>query len=483
MSRSILDNIIKRCTDTLRTDDGISGSMHYTETLSWILFLKFLYDKESESALNAEASFQEYNYTIDEKYHWDKWAKNKDLTGSSLIEFINDDLIPYLAGLKGVNKADRRDVISAIFSEVTNRVQSGYLLKDVLLEVDQIKFNSSDDIHTLSFLYESLLQKMGDDGGNSGEFYTPRPVVRFIVECVEPKIGNTILDPASGSCGFLAETYEYLKEKAGTSSQIKILSEETFFGNEKTSLAYLLGLMNMLLHGVDYPQIAKTNTLSKNIRQIEESEKYDVILSNPPFGGKEQMIVQQNFPIEATATELLFLQYIMKTLKFDGKAAVVVPEGVLFRTNDAYKQVKTELLEIFNVHSIVSLPSGVFLPYSGVKTSIIFFDKTKKTEDVWFYEIPLIKEKKLTKNAGISSEHFIHASDLFEKRALSEHSWLVPVEEILKNDTNLSASRYNPYEEEEEKLLEPEEYATEISRLLEKSLELITPFMKSGGSR
>jgi type I restriction enzyme M protein len=482
MTRDSLENLIKRCTDTLRTDDGISGSMHYTEALSWILFLKFLDDREKEAALNAEANFEDYDHIIDEDYRWDKWAKNEKLTGSDLIKFVNDELIPYFAGLKGEKTADRRNVISAIFSEVTNRVQSGYLLKDVLLEIDQIKFNSSDDIHTLSVLYETLLQKMGDDGGNSGEFYTPRSVVRFIIEVVEPKIGDKILDPASGSCGFLVETYEYLKEKAGTTSQIKTLSEETFFGKEKTSLAYLLGLMNMLLHGVDYPQIEKTNTLSKNIRQIDETQKFDVILSNPPFGGREQKIIQQNFPHQTQATEILFLQYIMKSLKFDGKAAVVVPEGVLFQTNSTYKAVKKELIEEFNLHSIVSLPPGVFLPYSGVKTSILFFDKTKKTEDIWFYEVPLIDGKKLTKNNGISSMHFEHAQLNFNERKETENSWKVSVKQVFENDTNLSANKYNPHVDDEIELLEPEVYSTEIRNLLEDALNLLSSFdeLKSG---
>ncbi len=482
MTRDSLENLIKNCTNILRTDDGISGSVHYTEALSWILFLKFLDDQEKEAALEAEMEFEEYDYILDEKYRWQNWAKNNDLTGTELMKFVNEELIPYLAALRGEKKADRREVISSIFSEVTNRVHSGYLLKDVVLKIDEIQFNSSDDIHTLSVLYESLLQKMGDDGGNSGEFYTPRPVVRFIVETIGPEIGQTIFDPAAGSCGFLVESNDYLSSKAGTAAKVKKLKEETFYGKEKTPLAYLLGLMNMLLHGVDYPQIEKTNTLNTNIREIGESDKFDVIMANPPFGGKEQKIIQQNFPYQTQSTEVLFLQYIMKSLKFDGKAGVVVPEGVLFQTNNsAYKALKKELLEKFNLHSIVSLPEGVFLPYSGVKTSILFFDKTGKTEDVWFYSIPLIDGKKLTKNKGISNEHFTHVREIYKERRETEHSWIVPIEKILENETNLSASIYNPHSDVEEELLEPEVYSAEINNLLEDVLKLIASFDKSGG--
>ncbi|OVE34162.1 DNA methyltransferase [Priestia aryabhattai] len=479
MTRDSLENLIKNCTDILRTDDGISGSIHYTEALSWLLFLKFLDDQEKEAALEAEMEFEDYNYILDEKYRWQNWARKSHLTGSELINFVNNDLIPYLAALNDEKGVNTREVISSIFSEVTNRVRSGYLLKDILLKIDEIHFNSSDDIHTLSVLYESLLQKMGDDGGNSGEFYTPRPVVRFIVETIAPEIGQTIFDPAAGSCGFLVESNEYLKTKANTAEKVRILSEKTFFGKEKTPLAYLLGLMNMLLHGVEYPQIEKTNTLNTNIREIDESDKFDIIMANPPFGGKEQKIIQQNFPFQTQSTEVLFLQYIMKSLKFDGKAGVVVPEGVLFQSNSTYKAVKQELLEKYNLHSVVSLPAGVFLPYSGVKTSILYFEKKGKTKDVWFYDVPLIDGKNLTKNKGITFGHFEHAYKIFKEREETEHSWLVPVEQILENDTNLTAAKYNPHLEDQEDLLEPHVYSSEIQNVLEEALSLISSLNKT----
>lgn len=224
--------------------------------------------------------------------------------------------------------------------------------------------------------------------------------------------------------------------------------------------------MNLTLHGMDYPRIAKINTLGRDIRGIEDHEKHDVILANPPFGGKEQKMIQKNFPIEANATELLFLQHMEKMLKVNGRAAVVVPEGVLFQTNAAYKTFKEKLLKEYNVHTVVSLPAGVFLPYSAVKTSVIFFDKTKRTKDVWFYNVSLMDGKKLTKKNGLTDDHFAGLIKEYSKRSQTEHSWLVPVDKIFENHTNLSAAHYNPHGVEEEDLLEPEQYAEGIKELL-----------------
>jgi type I restriction enzyme M protein len=471
-SKQDLSNIINKCCDILRTDDGISGAMHYTEALSWILYLKFFADKEKERAALAELEGDNYQQLLQKKYRWEAWSDSKEgLTGKELNKFINDELIPYLSNLKGTKEGDPRDIISAIFKNVQNRVNSGYLLKDVIEEVKKIHFDAGEDVFSMSHIYEDLLKNMGEGGGNAGEYYTPRPLIRAMVKMVDPQIGETVYDPAAGGGGFIAQAHMHLEPQAKTPELRKLLNSKTFYGKEKTPLPFVLCLMNLTLHGMDYPRISKENTLAQDIRQIDERDKYNVILANPPFGGKEQTMIQKNFPVEATATELLFLQHIEKSLKKNGKAAVVVPEGVLFQTNSAYKQVKEKFLKECNLHTVVSLPAGVFLPYSAVKTSVIFFDKKSKTKDVWFYDIKLIDGKKLTKKAGISEESFGDLIKIHKKRPETPNSWLIPVENILANGTNLSAAHYNPHGVEEEELLEPEQYAEEIKSLLASAMQ------------
>lgn len=474
MGKSELTNIINKCCDILRTDDGISGAVHYTEVLSWLLYLKFFDDKEKERKEMMEIEGEKYTPFLEKKYRWESWASDKSgLTGKELITFINDDLFPYLASLKGQKEGDPRDIISSIFANSQNRVASGYLLRDVISEVQKIHFDIGDEVFTLSHVYEDLLKSMQEGGGNNGEFYTPRSLVRTMVKLLNPKIGETIYDPACGTGGFLAEAHLQMKDQAKTPDKRKTLNYKTFYGQEKTPLPYVLCLMNLTLHGMDYPRISKGNTLQRDIRTIEDHEKRDVILANPPFGGKEQKMIQANFPIESNATEILFLQHMEKMLKVNGRAAVIIPEGVLFQTNTAYVNFKKKLLEECNLHTVVSLPAGVFLPYSAVKTSVIFFDKTKRTTDVWFYELPLLEDKKLTKKNGITDKHFDELLKAYDTRKESDHSWLVPVEKILEAQTNLSASHYNPHGIESEELLEPEQYAEEIKELLQDSLKNI----------
>ncbi len=477
-SKQELMNIIKKCCDILRTDDGITGAMSYTEVLSWLLYLKFFNDKEKERETFAKIDGDKYHTILTGEYAWDKWTNTKSgKTGKELVEFINGDwkdekgkdrlgLIEYIASLKSKKKGDPREVIAAIFQNVNNRVNSGYLLKDVIEEIKRIDFESDKDVFSMSHIYEGLLKNMGEGGGNAGEYYTPRPLIKTLVKLINPKIRERIYDPACGTGGFLAEAHLHLKDQAKTPTLRKVLNTETIFGIEKTPLPYVMCLMNLTLHGLDYPQIAKQNTLGRDIRQIEDHEKYEVILANPPFGGKEQKSIQKNFPIEANATELLFLQHMEKSLRLNGRAAVVIPEGVLFQTGAAYAQFKKQLIENSNVHTVVSLPAGVFLPYSAVKTSVIFFDKTKKTEDIWFYEVTLPEGQRLTKKNGINEDHFKELLKLYKKREETKNSWLIPVEKILESGTNLSASHYNPHGIETEELLEPEQYAEEIKQLL-----------------
>jgi type I restriction enzyme M protein len=467
-----LQQKIDRITDILRRDDGISGAMHYTEQTSWILFLKFLDDYEMEKEENAILSGKPYQPVLDEQHRWTIWACPKTAdgkldfsrtqTGDDLIDFVRNNLFPYLQSFAQGTAVDRNSFaykIGAIFEYLDNKIASGHTLREVLDIIDTLNFQSETEMFELSQVYEGLLQNMGDAGGYAGEFYTPRAVIRAITKAVDPQPGQTVYDGAAGSCGFLIEAFEHMQqEKQNLSSTVwNQIKTQGFYGYEKTSLAYVMGMMNMILHGIESPNLYRMNTLTIDIRGIEEKDRYDCILANPPFGGKEKSQIQQNFPVQANATELLFLQHFMKSLKRGGKAAIVVPEGVLFQTNNAFKQVKQTLLEDFNLHTILSLPAGVFLPYSGVKTNVIFFDRTGGTTETWFYECE--PKQKLTKNKPITDAHLAEFLDLFPQRTTTEHSWIVPVEK-LKEEYDLSAK--NPAKQIEVEHLAPAEILQKI---------------------
>lgn len=471
-----LQQKIDRITDILRRDDGISGAMHYTEQTSWVLFLKFLDDYESEKEDEAVLSGKDYQPVLDDEHRWSNWACpknaegkldiNKVRTGDDLTDYVNNALFPYLKGFansaitgSGVDPKSFAYKIGAIFQYLDNKVASGHTLREVLDIIDTLNFQSSDEMFELSLVYEGLLQNMGDAGGYAGEFYTPRPVVRAMIKAIDPQAGQTIYDAAAGSCGFLVEAFDHLKAKksALSTEQWDFIQRDTFFGFEKTSLAYVMGMMNMILHGIESPNLFRGNTLTQNIRDIQEKDRYDIILANPPFGGKEKSQIQQNFPIQSNATELLFLQHFMKTLKSGGKAAIVVPEGVLFQTNSAFKQVKQELLENFNLHTILSLPAGVFLPYSGVKTNVLFFERSGGTSDVWYYECE--PEQKLTKNKPITDDHLKEFVELYNSRETTERSWTVSASKLAE-DYDLSAK--NPAKQKDAEHLAPSDILKQI---------------------
>jgi len=453
-----LESKINRITDILRRDDGISGAMHYTEQISWVLFLKFLNDLEESKAEDAELDGKEYSFVLEEKYRWQNWAVLKvdgkiDLinskSGDDLLEFVNIELFPYLKSFKNIteNPKSIKYKIGAIFEYLDNRIANGHTLREVLDIIDAMDFHNQSDLFQLSLIYEKLLKDMGSDGGNSGEFYTPRPLIKVMVDVVDPHIGDKIYDPAAGSCGFLIEAYNHIryeeiksnKQRELSTENLRFLNEDTFFGNEKTPLSYVMGVMNMILHAIESPNISKTNTLTRDIRGLEEKDRYNVILANPPFGGKEKEQIQQNFPIKSNATELLFLQHMMNHLKLGGKCGVVIPEGVLFQTNNAFQSVKKDLLERFNVHTILSLPSGVFLPYSAVKTNVVFFDRAGSTQDIYYYEVN--PPYKLTKNKPINNDHFTEFLESWKDRRITENSWIVNVKTI--KDFDISAKNPN----------------------------------------
>jgi len=477
-TRESLANEIWRACDILRRDNNCGGAMEYIEHLAWLLFLRFLDAQEEEWETQAKLAGRPYTRILDGDLRCSAWA-TKDWPADRLLEFVHGRLIPYLQSLGG---DPLRETIRSVFAERNVIVcASGYNLKDVLTIINGIDFHSQDDIFTVSQVYEELLRRLGSENRLAGEFYTPRPVVRFMVELVAPKIGETVYDPACGTCGFLAQAYLFMIKSERTLEDHKTLQEKTFFGQEKKPLPALLGLMNMVLHGVTAPRVMRRNTLEENIRNV--TERYDVVLTNPPFGGTEGRHIQANFPVQATATELLFLQHIMKKLKpRDGaRCGMVVPEGTLFR-GGSFADVKRDLLEQFNLHTVVSLPPGTFAPYSDVKTALLFFERPGPTTEIWYYELPLPEGlRKFSKGSPIQDEHFADARRLWKawdayrkgqgprEACLSERSWIVPADEVKARGYDLTAR--NPNRKEAEALPSPVEI---VADLLEREREILS---------
>ena len=462
---------INRIKDVLRTDSGIAGAMGYTEQISWILFLKFLDDYESSERDAAEIDGQEYQEIIDKKYQWKEWTTRDKwyFWGDDLKDFVNHELFPYLKGFKNID-TDYHSIkykIGEIFYFMNNKIEDGNNIREVINIVNNLDFQNQKDLFELSQIYEDLLHDMGNAGGNNGEFYTPRCLIKTIVDIVDPKIGQTVYDPAAGSCGFLIEAYNHIRPQVQNDKEFEFLSHKTLFWNEKTPLAYIMGVMNMILHGISAPNLSKADTLATTIKDIQESNRHDIILANPPFGGKIKEQIQINFPFKTNATEMLFLQHIAKMLKVGGRTGIVVPEWVLFNTSEAFKNIKKEILENYNLHTIISLPAWVFLPYSGVKTNIIFFDRVGSTRDIWYYEIDL--GRKLTKNKPITYDEIRDIANLQKTRATSENSWIVRVEDI--RDSDLSAK--NPNKAKEEVLKSPSEIFDDIERRNDETMKLM----------
>ena len=418
----------------MRKDAGLNGDLDRIPQLSWIMFLKCFDDMEQRR----EVTEKKYRPAIEPPFRWRDWPGDPDRgrTGEALLKFVNDELFPYLRGLVGAGAGDARDVLAAVFKETFNRMLSGYLLRDVVNLVNRINFNSSDDIHTLGHLYESMLREMRDAAGDSGEFYTPRPVIRFIVQQVNPRLGETVLDPAVGTGGFLVEAYEHLKPQVKNVEQRRLLQEETLFGTEKKPMPYLLGMMNLLLHGLDNPNLRRDNALRHPLSQIADKARYDVIMTNPPFGGEEEKGIQDNFPeaTRASETALLFLQFIMRSLRRGGRCGMVVPNGVLFG-DGVCARIKKELLENFNLHTIVRLPNGVFAPFTSIPTNLIFFDRTGPTKEIWYYEHSLPEgRKQYTKTYPLQFEEFALCQAWWSNRNENERAWKVRVEDVMRQD-------------------------------------------------
>ncbi len=484
----MFEQTFKNIDDILWKEAGCQSELDYVEQTSWILFLKYLDDLERERKAKVELAGKTYEYIIDKKFSWAVWAapKNKDgnidyqkaLTGDDLTDFVNDKLFPYLKKFK--TDADSANTleykIGEIFSELKNKVNSGYNLREIINLVDHLRFRTHAEKHEMSSLYEDKIKNMGNAGRNGGEYYTPRPLIKTIIKVVAPQLGQTIYDGAVGSAGFLCEAFEYLKEhnKNRTTAQDKALQAKTFYGKEKKSLAYIIGTMNMILHGVEAPNIIHTNTLSENLADIQEKNRHDIVLANPPFGAGERPEIQQNFPIKSGETAYLFLQHFIKILRAGGRAGIVIKNTFLSNTDRASVSLRKQLLETCNLQAILDLPNGVFTG-AGVKTVVLFFDKGSATKKIWFYQLNL--ERNLGKSNPLNENDLADFVSLSSSKAASANSWTVKIGDIGTDTYDLSVK--NPNKREEAALREPQEILEEMKALDEETNEILNSLMNT----
>ena len=474
----MFEQCFKNIDDILFKDAGASNELDYVEQTSWLLFLKYLEDLEKNKALTAELNGQNYVPIIKDEYTWSNWAypvnsegkldHNRAMTGNDLKDFVDLKLFPYLKKFK--ENAESPDTleykIGEIFGEIKNKIQSGYCIRDIINIIQQMRFQSVEEKHELSCLYEDKIQNMGNTGRNGGEYYTPRPLIRTIVKTVKPKIGDRIYDGAVGSAGFLVEAFDYLKKsKELSADELEILQKKTLFGKEKKPLPYIIAIMNMILHGIEAPNILHTNTLTENIMSVQEKDKYDVIIANPPFGGKERAEVQQNFPIKSSETAYLFLQHFIKFLKAGGSAGIVIKNT--FLSNGDAKEVRRELLESCNLYAILDLPAKVFT--AGVKTVVLFFKKGEPTKKIWYYQLNL--DRNLGKTNPLNENDLADFLTQLNGFKDSENSCTVNVADIDTETLDLSVK--NPNKNDEIIYREPKEIIAEIEQLDIQSAEII----------
>ena len=491
-----LDSIIKSARRIMRKDKGLNGDLDRLPMLTWIMFLKFLDDMERIEETKAALAEADYRAVIDPPYRWRDWAAPADgLTGPDLLAFLESEeaerpdgsigpgLFAWLKNLRGGGGGrERRDVVPTVFQGFANRMESGYLLRDVVNLVDGIRFHVSEEVHTLGRLYETLLREMRDAAGDAGEFYTPRPVVRFMVEVTDPRLGETVLDPACGTGGFLTESFDHLMRQAKTETDGATVQERSVFGEEAKTLPYLLAQLNLLLHGLHAPRIDPGNALRHRLTEIGEDRRVNVILTNPPFGGEEEAGILNNFPDDRRTAEtaLLFLQVIIRRLRRggQGRAAVVVPNGTLFGDGIAAR-IKADLLESFNLHAIVRLPEGVFAPYTDIPANLIFFDTSGPTRSIWYYEQPRPEgRKKYSKTAPLTFEEFAPCVAWWKDREANERAWQVDAGELIRRDadgrvTACNLDIKNPYSEDAEDHRSPAEIVDAIIAKERRVLEIM----------
>jgi len=479
----MFEQTFKNIDDILHKDAGCSSELDYTEQTSWMLFLKYLDDLEHSRAMAAEMLGESYNYIITPDYRWSEWAAPKKangeldddaLTGDDLMEFVDGELFPYLKGFK--QRAESPNTIEykigEIFGEIKNKIQSGYSLRDALEKIDNLRFRSQEEKHELSHLYETKIKNMGNAGRNGGEYYTPRPLIRAMIDVIQPDIGKTIYDGAAGSAGFLCEAFDYLRQggaekKKLSTAQLDTLQNRTFYAKEKKSLAYVIAIMNMILHGIEAPNVIHTNTLAENIKDLQDSQRYDIVLANPPFGGKERKEVQMNFPIKTGETAFLFLQHFMKTLRPGGKAAIVIKNT--FLSNSDAASLRKELLQTCNLHTVLDCPAKTFLG-AGVKTVVLFFTKGEPTTKTWFYELD--PGRSLGKTNPLNDKDLTEFVTLQKTKADSDKSWSIEIAELDQTTWDLSVN--NPNNNDEVMLRKPAEILNEITELDKQSVDVLS---------
>jgi type I restriction enzyme M protein len=477
---TVFEQTFKNIDDILHKDAGCTSELDYTEQSSWLLFLKYLDALEHDKAAEAELEGKTYTFILAEAYRWEAWAApktpdgkldhNAAMTGDDLRDFVNARLFPYLAGFK--QRASSSNTIEykigEVFGEIKNKIQSGYNLRDVIDLVDELRFRSQAEKHELSHLYEAKIKNMGNAGRNGGEYYTPRPLIRAMIKVLNPQIGERIYDGACGSAGFLCEAYEHLAPQATKADDLETLQKRTFYGKEKKSLAYVIGIMNMILHGIEAPNIVHTNTLGENINDIPESDRFDVILANPPFGGKERKEVQQNFPIKTGETAFLFMQHFIKSLRAGGRAAIVIKNTFLSNTDNASVSLRKLLLEGCNLLTVLDCPGGTFQG-AGVKTVVLFFTKGEPTQTIWFYQLD--PGRNMGKTNPLNDADLAEFVALQATRADTPKSWRVDMAGL--NSATCDLSVKNPNGGAVMALRTPAEILDEIAALDAESAEVL----------
>jgi len=477
----MFEQVFRNVDDVLWKEAGCTTELDYTEQTSWLLFLKYLDGLEQDKATEAELDGKKYSFILDLPYRWENWAAPKDkagqidhnraATGDDLRDFVNEKLFPYLHGFKqrasGPNTIEYK--IGEIFAEIKNKISSGYNLREIIDHIDELRFRSQTEKHELSHLYEAKIKNMGNAGRNGGEYYTPRPLIRAMVQVVNPKIGERIYDGACGSAGFLCESFDFMKAKPSlTTKEAKTLQERTFYGKEKKSLAYVIAIMNMILHGIEAPNIIHTNTLTENLADIQEKDRFDVVLANPPFGGKERKEVQQNFPIRTGETAFLFLQHFIKMIKAGGRGGIVIKNTFLSNADNASVSLRKLLLESCNLHTVLECPGGTFQG-AGVKTVVLFFEKGAPTRKIWFYQLD--PGRNLGKTNPLSDADLAEFIALQRTKADSPKSWSVDVTAIDPKTFDLSVR--NPNGGEKITHRSPEDIMDEIAALDAESAEVL----------